>query len=432
VLELDHGVIAPAFHDGHMHLLRHVRQVRKVNVGGCRSLGELHAALRDRAAELPPAAWVRAVGYDEHLLGRHPDRHDLDAAVHERPIRMDHRALHVSVLNSAALAVVGDEPCLERDAQGQPTGRVFHGGEWLSSRMPRPSREEIAADVRSASERLLSWGVTTVQDASVTNGPDQWRLFQQLAQSGDLGVRMFMMAGAAQLGGVDTGCAGPLDDDPPRGRRVRLGPVKVMVDEARSDPQEVALAIKRGHEAGRRVAVHAATEAELAMALPHLRAGDRVEHGAVIPDEWLAGIKDKALIVVGQPALAFQRGDIYAADHPPEQHGWLHRARSLVEAGIPYAIGSDAPVTEPSPALMLHAAQNRKLGEQERLTKEQALDALTRAPARAVGVEHELGQLKPGMLADLVVLDPDFADDLTPRQTRLTMMEGQNVWMRPS
>src|SRR5579884_2662144 len=335
VLELDHGVIAPAFHDGHMHLLRHVRQVRKVNVGGCRSLGELHAALRDRAAELPPAAWVRAVGYDEHLLGRHPDRHDLDAAVHERPIRMDHRALHVSVLNSAALAVVGDEPCLERDAQGQPTGRVFHGGEWLSSRMPRPSREEIAADVRSASERLLSWGVTTVQDASVTNGPDQWRLFQQLAQSGDLGVRMFMMAGAAQLGGVDTGCAGPLDDDPPRGRRV---------------------------------AVHAATEAELAMALPHLRAGDRVEHGAVIPDEWLAGIKDKALIVVGQPALAFQRGDIYAADHPPEQHGWLHRARSLVEAGIPYAIGSDAPVTEPSPALMLHAAQNRKLGEQERLT----------------------------------------------------------------
>jgi predicted amidohydrolase YtcJ len=199
--------------------------------------------------------------------------------------------------------------------------------------------------------------------------------------------------------------------------------------------------------AGRAVALHAVSEAEVAIALHALQGSgprhpaappDRIEHGATIAESWLEELRAAGLMVVGQPALVYQRGDNYLADHSPELHGWLHRARSLIESGVGYAAGSDAPLTEPAPGLGLFAARWRRtrggsvLGPGEALEPEQALAAFTLGPARAVGAADEMGRLRPGALADLVVLDPDTLDAPTPqtRPTRLTVMQGRVVWRR--
>jgi predicted amidohydrolase YtcJ len=160
----------------------------------------------------------------------------------------------------------------------------------------------------------------------------------------------------------------------------------------------------------------------------------------VLPDALLAEVQATGAMVIGQPALVYERGDVYRAEFAPPQHGWLHRARSLLAAGIPYAIGSDAPVTNPSPGLALGTAQRRQtrggaiLGPDEALDPSAALAACTLGPAAAVGAADWLGHLGPGALADLAIMDPAaLAEPDTiswDRAVRYTLMEGLVVWAR--
>jgi predicted amidohydrolase YtcJ len=441
------GVAIPAFHDAHLHLLSYARTRSRVDCRAARSIGALQAALAAGARGLPPGAWLRAYGYDEARLaeGRQPDRYDLDAAVPDRPLRLQHRGLHLDVLNTLGLRALGPlaaAPAVERDpATGEPTGRLYHAGALLHDRLDRPTEDELARDVRQASDQLLAWGVTTVQDASVTNGLAEWELFHRLAARGALQQRVFVLPGAA---GREQIAAGRLPTE-----RVRLGPVKLMVNEATADLAAVRAAVVAARVADRRVAIHAVSEAEVAIALEALRGGgdrsgglppDRIEHGAVIADAWLDDLRALRVAVVGQPALVYERGDVYRAAYPPALQGWLHRARSLLRAGIRYAAGSDAPVTEPAPGLGLFAARQRRtregaaLGAAERLTAAEALSAFTVGPAAVVGAAHELGRLRPGMLADLAVLDADVLGgaslEAARRPVRLTISEGRVVWRR--
>ncbi|HEY7066055.1 MAG TPA: amidohydrolase family protein [Chloroflexota bacterium] len=481
VVDAAGGVAVPAFHDAHLHLLSYARVATRLDCRDVRDLATLRARLGAHARALPPGAWVRAWGYDEARLReeRHPDRHDLDAVVPDRPVRLQHRSLHLDVLNTAALRALGlldnapsvtgpaarspnelrsdiqltddSAAAIERDpTNGTPTGRLYHAGALLRACVPRPAEGELAAAVRAASDRLLAWGVTSVQDASHTNGPAEWALFARLAARGALGLRVSFVTRDALTLALSQGKRE--QDGVPR---LLLGPVKIMLDEATSDPAVVRVAVAAAHAAGRAVAIHAVSEAEVALALDALAAArgyggdpvrpplpDRIEHGAVIPDAWLAELGALGVMVVGQPALVGERGDVYRAAYPSEQHGWLHRAGSLLRASVGYAVGSDAPVMEPAPLLALHALRQRRapdgavLGPAERLGLDDALAALTLGPARAVGADGWLGRLRPGMIADIAVLDPDvLANDSAEaarRPVRLTLTEGRVVWQRPA
>jgi predicted amidohydrolase YtcJ len=464
IVDVQGGIAIPAFHDPHLHLHSYARNRSRVDCRDARGIGDIQVLLRKRAAATPDG-WIRATGYDDALFveQRHPTRWDLDAVVPGRPVRLQHRSRHLDVFNTAALRLlrlpeVAPE-WLEVDAEtSEPTGRLYNGGELLQRIMPRSSQEELARDVRVASDELLSRGITTVQDATYTNRPDELDLFRRLSATGDLRVRTVVFRSARHWREF------PAQSD----AQVQIGPIKIMLDEATTDALDVRHVVAQAHEAGESVAFHAVSEAEIAIALDALRSApprspgtslppggrgggiapawewtavpDRIEHGAVIPDVWLPDLRAAGVCVVGQPALAYERGDVYRREYPPEQHGWLHRARSLVDAGVPFAAGSDAPVTDPNPILGMIAARTRRtvggawLGRDEALTAFQALAAFTHGPAVAIGLGSELGMLQRGGVADIAVLDPDVLDAESPDQvehtTRVTIMNGQIVWER--
>lgn len=473
VVDGEGGVAVPSFHDAHCHLLSYARWRSRLDCRGMGSIADIVAAVRGRAASLAPGAWVQAVGYDEALLaeGRHPDRHDLDAAAPKHPVRLQHRSLHLDVLNTTALRLLqlmhAGALQIERDPlTGEPTGRLYHAAEIVQGRERPQAARELAEDVRLASQELLARGITTVQDATFTNGPSEWALFQRLVDAGDIQLRVYLFRGArywrefdettprAVPGPGETPSKGerPNGSPPmPRASPVRLGPVKFMLEEGTTDPERLRTAVAEVRAAGQATAFHAVSEAEVAMALDALRRApswrgrpgqgpDRIEHGAVIPDALLGDLRAAGVMVVGQPGLVYERGDTYRAEYPPDLHGWIHRARSLLAAGIPYAASSDAPVTEPRPLHGLYAARRRAtrggyvLGSREALGSAQALRAFTLAPAEAVGAAHELGQLRPGAIADVTILDPEALGLETVAAAnhlaRMTIMEGRIVWRR--
>ena len=81
-------------------------------------------------------------------------------------------------------------------------------------------------------------------------------------------------------------------------------------------------------------------------------------------------------------------------------------ARSLIEAGVPVAVATDANPgtcnTESLPAAAVHACLDSKL------TVEETLTAITLNAAASLRLADEIGSLEPGKRADLVLLDaPD-------------------------
>jgi predicted amidohydrolase YtcJ len=446
VLDAAGGFVVPAFHDAHVHLLTLARTSSALDCGASASIAEITAAIGARAAVAARGTWIRAFGYDHAQMEeqRHPTRFDLDAIAPEHPVRLQHRALHLDILNTLALQLCGllgsSSSLIERDETGQPTGRLWHAGDLLHDHLPRLNPQSLQVDVAATSARLLQNGVTTVQDASITSGVEEWELFHTLAASGSLRVRLFAMTGAHKL--FDSASARPPSS------AIRLGHVKVMIDESSSDPAEVRSLVAVARRAGRPVALHAVTEAELAIALDALRAHprppsswapDRIEHAGVVPDPMLTELRAARVTVVGQPALIHLQGDRYHDEFPSEQHAWLHRIGSFIAAGIPYVASSDAPVTPADPQLTMFSARRRvtlsgwTLGAMERVGPLQALAAVTSAPARAGGTWPELGVLREGAIADIVVLDPEALSlraETHKRPVRMTIKDGRLAWRR--
>jgi len=103
--------------------------------------------------------------------------------------------------------------------------------------------------------------------------------------------------------------------------------------------------------------------------------------------------------------------------------------RSLLEAGIPVAIGSDGP-NNPFLNIMLASTYSRHPAEA--LTREQAVIAYTLTSAYAEFAEEDKGSLEPGKLADLAVLSQDIfkvpAGDLPRTESLMTMVGGSIVY----
>jgi predicted amidohydrolase YtcJ len=131
-------------------------------------------------------------------------------------------------------------------------------------------------------------------------------------------------------------------------------------------------------------------------------------------------------VIVVQNPSHFDRslvGDRFAADTP------FFPLRSLLEAGIPIAIGSDGPL---NPFLNVMLAAIHPMRPTEALTREQAVQAYTSGSAFAEFAEADKGTLGVGKSADLAVLSGDLfampVQQLPTLRSVLTILGGEIVY----
>ncbi len=405
--------LLPGLHDHHVHLRALAAAQASVQVGPdrARSAAELSARLRAADTAAPPGAWLRCVGYHESVAGP-LDRWALDRLLADqvrparpgRPVRVQHRTGALWVVNSAGLAALGldadggggggggsEHAGVERDADGRATGRLWRMDHWLADRVPaRPA--DLAAGLASVSAQAAAHGVTGFTDAT----------------PGATGLDVAGLADACDDGTIvqRLHCMALAEVSRPASGRFSIGPVKIMLDDETLPPLDsLADSVRRAHAARRTVAVHCVTRVQLVLALAALdgagRApGDRIEHGAVIPAEMVSDLR--GLTVVSQPHFVAERGEQYARDVAPVDLPDLWRLRSLIDAGVAVAAGSDAPFGGADPWQVMRAATDRppELGPGEAVTPGTAI-RLFLGSASAPSVPRVIA---PGAVADLVLL----------------------------
>jgi len=459
VIDCEGLTLLPGFHDAHCHVFSMAQREIGVDLGpeSIASLDELGAALKRRARTTPGGGWISGHGYDEFYLGRHPNRHDLDAAVPDRPVVIAHRSLHACVLNSLALRLAGIDTAsaeppgatIDREtATGQPSGLLYEMlGDLRGTVIPAPDETEISTGLRRVNNYLLARGVTSVQDAGIGNTPARYRALRGHVERGDIACRVSLMAGGPSL-----------DEFLSEGlhyrhgnHRLRLGAAKFMLGETRGElcpsAAELADLVSRAHGAGFPVAIHAVEDTAVAAAINAISAAgnshpapgpDRIEHAAECPPHLVAAIKSAGITVVSQPAFLYHSGQRYQAGVAAAKLPYLYPFHSWLDAGITVAGSSDAPVTPADPLSGVAAAVTRRdagggvLNPAQRIPVTAALALFTAAAAASAGDAHLLGNLTPGQLADMVLLESDPRavppEAIREIKVRLTVIDGRVVW----
>ena len=408
VVDARGGALLPGLCDHHLHLHALAAAERSVQCGPPAVTGP-HALAEALAYASPDEhGWVRGVGYSEDVAGP-LDSAALDRLHAERPVRVQHRSGVLWMVNTAGARALGLDRAghqgVERDARALPTGRLWRADDWLRARLPATR----APDLRHVGSRLARLGITHLTDATPDLDASAIGAIGEAIRTGALPQRVHLLG--APLGWTPSG--GP--------RSPTAGPYKiVLADSALPGLDVLTERVRAAHTTGRPVAVHCVTREALILLLVALenagvRAGDRIEHAALVPAELIARLRVLGLAAVTQPGFIAHRGDDYLRDVPAVDQSDLYRARSLIDGGVACALSSDAPYGPVDPWMVIDAAVRRKTpsgriaGAAERLTARRALEAYLGAPDDPGGTPRAVVRGAP---ADLVLLRTPRADAL--------------------
>lgn len=397
-LDAHGGWLLPGLHDHHIHLRALAAAAASLPLGPPCTPTEFAARLRAADAERPAGQWIRGVAYHESVAGE-LDRHTLDRLVPDRPVRIQHRTGALWVLNSRACEAVRLSTCplpgVERDDLGRPTGRLWRLDDWLGPRIPATAPDWTALSATAAAR-----GITGFTDATPGLAATDVADLADLVVSGQLTQRLHCMA---TPGTGAPGVAG-----------VTVGPCKIILDDATLPTlDDFTATIRAAHAAGSPVAVHCVTRVQFVLTMAALseagvHAGDRIEHGAIIPAESLEWLRAHRVTVVTQPHFLTERAAQYAAEVDADDRPDLWRLRSLLDAGVPVAAGTDAPFGSADPWAAIAGAVRHGLDS----------PAAESVPATAA-IRLFLGtpqspatprRLEPGGPADLTLLSTPPAD----------------------
>jgi hypothetical protein len=167
-------------------------------------------------------------------------------------------------------------------------------------------------------------------------------------------------------------------------------------------------------------------EGPVAIGGPH-----RIERFTVVRDDQIARAAALGLSVSHAINEVYYLGESFRDEVlGRERAAHIHSLRRDLEHGVLSSCHSDAPAAPVDPCLALRTATTRLmrdsddvLGPFQQLTLDEALRTLTVNPARQVLLGDRVGMLRPGMLADLVVLDRDPRDVAPERLHELQVIE---------
>ncbi|TPV94394.1 MAG: amidohydrolase [Myxococcales bacterium FL481] len=492
VLAVDGKFVLPGLVDAHCHpyaLGRGDENNDFFDVGAAKTFDEMVTMLGDKAKTLAPGEWIIGGGWDQNRWpGKALPVHDrVSAVTPNNPVFLYRDGGNSAFANKKALDIAGitkDTPDpyggqIHRKPDGEPTGFVVNmGNNLIKKHFPAENRPDdyYRERYKLAARRANEVGLTGWHDAGTD--PKHIGIYKQLVDRGELTMRSNVMLqnprleydatvayfkshrvlnyGGEQMLQVRSvkmffdGALGsrgarlfePYDDDPHN-----TGVFEVP-------PEHVYEVSKAGLETGMQVCPHSigpkanfeflnAVERALAER-PVADHRFRSEHAEVVRPTDIPRFAKLGVIASIQPIhCTSDMGFMHDRLGPQRCHRSASPWRSFLDAGVHIASGSDFTVESHRPLYGIYAAITRQdhqvqsaggwYGDQ-RMTREEAIRSYTNGPAYAAFLEHELGSLEVGKLADIVVLDQDLLTVephvILETQVLFTIVNGKVVYQK--
>ncbi|MBZ5504222.1 MAG: amidohydrolase [Acidobacteriia bacterium] len=476
VIDLGGHFVMPGFNDAHVHLGSGGFEKLNVDLVGSKSLEDMKQRIAARVKTAAPGEWIQGRGWDHTLWAEQktPTRQDIDAVTGDHPAIFNRVDGHIAIANSAALKAAGvtaqsPDPHggkIDRDDKGEPTGVLRETAmEAVFSKIPPPSQAQRRRAAELALEDAASHGITSAQDNSDW---EDFLTYEQMEKEGKLTLRIAewlpfdapveqlekmrqhhsakdpllhttMLKGFmdGSLGSRTAAMLAPYDDDPKNAGIPRYEQDKLSAMAAERAGAGFQIGFHAIGDSGARMALDAFAYAIQKSNKKNMRF--RIEHDQVIAPEDFEKFRKLGVIASVQPNHLLTDMNWAESHIGPARAKHSYPWKEFEDNGILLAFGTDYPVEPITPFRGLYAAVTRKneSGTREYFPKQKlliddAIAAYTSGSAFAEFAEHEKGELRPGMLADFVVLDRDItkvapAEILKTRVLR-TVVGGKTVY----
>jgi predicted amidohydrolase YtcJ len=431
------------------------------------SESEYRRRLRQAEAALTgPDEWLFSWGY-HRLWHGHLDRAVLDQVSRSRPIAVWQRSCHEWFLNSAAIAVLGITEQAMAD-RGSASARVdVAAGHWWESGMNLllPSlaphfmtQERIAKGLRQMVAYLHRNGVTAFNEPGIMWDLEPWQLYQDILGAPETPFLSTFLVDARSQADSGMDPADAVADAERQVARASTGKVRLLPKQVKlfadgaiisqlmqmRDPYldddghpdlchhgewmmqpDIFRAFARVYwNAEWQLHIHVNGDAALDLVLDtieecladHPRADHRtvIVHFANSTEDQIDRIAALGAIVSANSYYPVGFADKYAAHGlGPERADAMVRSASVLSRNIPLSFHSDLPMGPSDPLILAWCAVNRVTpsgriaGPAQRISVHDALRAVTIEAAYSWRMEHELGSIAVGKLANFTVLDDD-------------------------
>ena len=443
-----HGSFAyPGFIDTHAHIIYSGHFWRSLQLAETTSKKGLLEKLKTHLLKCQEGQWVYGVGWDEGKWEEKVSIHasDLDQVAPNHPIALARADSHLLWVNSHALKLAGIDAStpdpeggkIERDSEGNPTGLLWDRALFLVRKLlPVPDFKETVQLAQEVFQKSLSLGITMIHNAS-SFGIDL-EVFKFLAAENKLPLRIYMLSSVQDKEGnvaFPSRCEtfGPMLQQ----RCVKLfadgafgSRGAALVEPYQDEPTHRGILIWKepdflkvlahAKKEGFQVAVHAIGDQANHFVLDAFEKTDvkglrwRIEHAQLLLPSDIPRFAKLGVIAAVQPLHATEDMSWFAdrvGERRLEEGAFMWRA--LLDTGATVVGGSDAPIVSINPLWGIYAAITRQdhKGQPEggwypkqRVTPMEALEMYTSKAAYACFQENDVGTLKVGKWADLVVL----------------------------
>ena len=493
-VDLAGKTLLPGFIDGHSHLLNYADSLVQANlnpppIGGVTKIADIIDALRKLKADMKagPGDPLIGQGYDQDMLAerRHPTAADLDAAFPENPVILVHASGHMLVANSLAFKAVKIDAStpdpeggtiLRKPGGREPLGLVQEMGMYPFQPILKGARKpEVDLDlVKRAVAHYAANGYTTASEALVLG--EKMPVIEAAADAGAFSIDVIALPAftmAAEVVGTGKIKWGEYRkglkyaglkiavDGSPQGKTAYLTkpfltPVPGCKTDCRGFPnltqdqvnQLVLLTYKNGvqmfshcnGDAAIDMMIAGHENAEKVLATPGKDRRTVIIHSQIMRPDQLDAYAKQGLLPSFFSNHVYYWGDVHYANLGPERAEFISPLASAFKRGIRATNHTDATVTPTDPMFLLWTSVNRVtregrvLGEAERVTPYQGLQALTVNGAYEYFEEASKGTLEVGKRADFVVLDknPIKVAPMTLKDIRVleTIKDGKRVYAR--
>ncbi|CAM2863393.1 amidohydrolase [Vibrio rarus] len=398
--------------------------------------------------------WLNLWGLDPLLLTDETavDRDFLDAICADSPIFYMHSSCHVAVFNSMAIEKVGfsleDNPAFVFRKDNRLTGEVAELPDIMRAvklgGFDMGTPEDAVAAMLGYADSTFRLGVTTMSDCGMGVPQNPYPLYQALSQMPAFKARIAAYPLLPNFQEQELAHYKEQSND-------RLFATKVKHIATDGSIQGFTAVLKQGdkyyngresghfqysaettydnvfyaHKLGYSISFHCngegCTEALLDLIermqneCPQPNVRHCLEHNQMVNPQQMDRMKKLGVVHNLFGTHIPYWGDVHATQTVgPERVKTLNPFQSSIRKGIPFAIHCDDVVTQVNPLFMMWGAMNRQCvfsgtvyGEDECLTAEQALHAVTLGAAYLMEQEHMIGSIEVGKLADLAILEHD-------------------------
>jgi imidazolonepropionase len=386
-------------------IIRHVSQLVCVaGHGECTKtkLGARDLSIIQNGAVIIQAEKIQWVGHSSDLPPISPDVEVLDAT--GKVVLPGFIDSHTHLIFAGSR-----ENEFEQRLQGRTYQDIAAAGGGINAtvqQVRQASKKELKESTRLRLQRLLSFGVTTVEVKSGygLNLEDELKCLEVVAELNQEGpwelVPTFLGAHTVppEFGDNREGYLCLILDEmlPEVARRRLAGFCDVFCEEGAFTLEETERILIRASELGLRGKIHADElsplgGAELAGRLGAISA----DHLLCITEAGIEALSRSQTVATLLPGTAFFLGLDYAP------------ARRLIDSGVPVALASDCnPGTCPTENLLLIGSL---ACTQMKMLPAEVVSALTLNAAAAIGRSDRLGSIEVGKQADLIICDvPDY------------------------